>query len=57
MAVPAGFSIRFARVRSSPQRFDSVLSIEQFEQPVSAAKLRMAATIAGCEVVDRSLAA
>ena len=26
-AVPAGFSIRFARVRSSPQRFDSVLSI------------------------------
>src|SRR5690606_10937691 len=47
MAVPAGFSIRFARVRSSPQRFDSVLSIEQFEQPVSAAKLRMAATIAG----------
>ena len=27
MAVPAGFSIRFARVRSSPQRFDCVLSI------------------------------
>lgn len=27
MAVPAGFSIRFAPVRSSPQRFDSVLSI------------------------------
>ena len=26
-AVPAGFSIWFARVRSSPQRFDSVLSI------------------------------
>jgi hypothetical protein len=25
--VPAGFSIRFAPVRSSPQRFDSVLSI------------------------------
>jgi len=25
--VPAGFSIEFARVRSNPQRFDSVLSI------------------------------
>jgi hypothetical protein len=25
--VPAGFSIEFAMVRSSPQRFDSVLSI------------------------------
>jgi hypothetical protein len=25
--VPAGFSLRFALVRSNPQRFDSVLSI------------------------------